>query len=103
VSGRATGGAEFVAVTNGTVPNIGVGLFTLNEVAVEARVAIEEVEFERVGLLGRTPGAGDGVCPAFVFVVVASTGVTLLKDGEVAMVGVGRGVEFAEETAVERG
>ena len=28
---------------------------------------------------------------------------TLLRDGEVAMVGVGRGVEFADETAVETG
>jgi hypothetical protein len=98
VSGRGTGGAEFVAVTEGTEPRVGVGLLTLNEVAVEAIVAIEDVEFERVGLPGRIIGIGDGIgATIFVFDI----GKTLVKAGDVAIVGVGTGVVLAEETAVE--
>lgn len=98
MSGRTAGGAELAAVTRGTDPRVGVGLLTLKDVAVEAIVAIEDVEFERVGLPGRIIGAGDGI-GAIIFGF--EMGKTLFKAGEVAMVGVGTGVELAEETAVE--
>lgn len=60
-SGMPTG-AEFVAVTPGTLPNVGVGLLVTTpaaEVCADDRVAIDEVELDLVGLLGR-PGTGAG-------------------------------------------
>lgn len=42
-----TGGAEFVAVTSGTWPRVGVGLFA--RLLMLDMVAIEDWEFERVG------------------------------------------------------
>jgi hypothetical protein len=87
VRGRAAGAAELTAVTRGTAPKMGVGLlFT-----VEAIVAIEDVLFDLVGLPARPEGTP----------VLDEIGKTLLKDGEVAIVGVGNGVELAEETAVD--
>ena len=60
-------------------------------------VAIGEVEFERVGLVGRITDAGDGIVgggPTYA-------GMTFMNEGDVETVGVGTGVELAEETAVE--
>jgi hypothetical protein len=55
-------------------------------------VAIEDCEFDLVGLPGRKiKGAGDG-CDAG-----AVTGDALVRDGDAAAVGVGTGVEPAED------
>ena len=56
-------------------------------------VAIDDCELERVGLPGRIMkvGAGDG-CDGG-----ASTGDAFVRDGEAVAVGVGRGVEDAED------
>jgi hypothetical protein len=50
VIGRTPGGVGLAAATSGTLPRVGVGLLLAKDVAVEARVAIEELEFDCVGL-----------------------------------------------------
>lgn len=80
------------AATPGTLPSVGVGLLPM---ACEDSVAIEEIEFERVGLGGRG-GAGDAEGGMV-------GGGCLSKDaGADVAVGVGVGVACAEET-VESG
>lgn len=105
------GGAEFVAVTDGTEPSVGVGLFMTVQLELEpgpeAEVEIggmpvetcvmDEVA-EPVGLVGRA-----GVMGVVVEVVVQggvgaeNVGFSLEREGDVAKVGVGRGVVVVEE------
>lgn len=109
VSGRAGGWAEFVAVTNGTEPRVGVGLFITGvepapvpvpepdpAAAVDAgweREGVvvgvfEEAEVERAGLAG-------GITCVVVVVVdvdVVGVGVEVVAGAGGAGVGVGRGV-----------
>jgi hypothetical protein len=81
-------GNEFVAVTSGTVPRVGVGLLTTLPDCDVCSVWIEEADDDRAGLLARpTPPVGPG----------AGTGFGLVKEGDGAFVGVGRGVLFDEE------
>jgi hypothetical protein len=62
----------------------------------EARVAIEDCEFDLVGLPGRTEnvGAGDG-CEGGGMI-----GEVFINDGEAVAVGVGTGVVLDDEGAV---
>jgi hypothetical protein len=86
VSGSGGGCAEFVAVTSGTEPRVGVGLFTTPAGGgCEDWVAIEFVELDRAGLAG---GA------------VAVFPDTWAFAGEGACVGVGRGVMFVDAVPV---
>lgn len=74
----------FVAATLGTLPRVGVGLFTIWEDCV----AIEDVESSRVGL-GGGRGAGEAAG--------ANTGVLCLsKGGADAVVGLGCAVDMVE-------
>lgn len=86
VSGRGSAGgcAEFVAVTEGTVPSVGVGLLTTPPEACckDDCVATEQVEFERAGLAG---GTGAVVVVDALFALA----------GDCKCVGVGKGVRFA--------
>lgn len=52
--GREGGCEELVAVTSGTEPRVGVGLFTTDPVAcwTGGCVATDDTEFERAGLAG---------------------------------------------------
>ena len=55
-------GAELVAATDGTLPIVGAGLLLMTAAGVctfDDCVAIDEVEFDRLGLGGRTLGAGE--------------------------------------------
>lgn len=70
-----------VAATLGTLPRVGVGLFTIREDCV----AIDDAELDRVGL-GGGRGAGDAEA--------AKTGVlNLSKEGANAVVGLGCAVD----------
>jgi len=81
-----------VAVTSGTWPIVGVGLFGRPEVWIEAMVAIDDCELERVGLPGRRiKGAGDG-CDGGTRI-----GDAFVKEGEAVAVGVGIGVVLADD------
>ena len=86
VSGRGSvdGCAECVAVTDGTVPRVGVGLFTIpaGVCCEEDCVATEQVELERAGLAG---GTGPMLVVDVLFVLI----------GDGTCVGVGKGVTFA--------
>jgi hypothetical protein len=98
VRGRIGGCAEFVAVTEGTEPRVGVGLLITLEPGVgteESGVTDEMVE-DPVGLAGRGGSAK---------AVVAGEGAGMMgqdfaREGDVAKVGVGRGVVLAEDVAV---
>ena len=93
MGGMPTGGAELVAVTNGTWPSVGVGLLGSSFVWTDAIVAIDDCEFDRAGLPGRTEnsGAGDG------WDGDGAAGDALVRDGEAVAVGVGRGVLLFDE------
>lgn len=55
VRGRVDGGAELVAVTDGTAPRVGVGLLTTAaNCGAGVCVAIEPAELDRAGLAGGT-------------------------------------------------
>lgn len=88
VSGSADGCAECVAVTDGTVPSVGVGLLTtaIGVGCVEDCVATEQAEVERAGLAG---GTGP-VLFADAWAVLTGDGTC----GDATCVGVGRGVTF---------
>ena len=88
-----TGGAEFVAVTKGTWPSVGVGLFGSSLVCIDDIVAIDDCEFDLAGLPGRmeNKGAGDGCDRG------GATGDAFVREGEAAAVGVGKGVLLLEE------
>ena len=96
--GTAGGCAELAAVTDGTEPRVGVGLLItleLGVVAVENGVTDEIVE-DPVGLVGRAGSAkvavdGDGL---------GIIGQAFTREGDVAIVGVGKGVVLAEDVAV---
>lgn len=65
IGGTATGADEFIAVASGTWPKVGVGLLVtcvVPEVWIEVMVAMDDCEFDLVGLPGRivNVGAGDG-------------------------------------------
>ena len=88
VIGSVGGCAEFVAVTDGTVPRVGVGLFTTTAGAgcVESCVATEQAELDRAGLAG-------GMGP----VLFEGAWLVLIGDGtcgDTECVGVSRGVRF---------
>ena len=88
VSGSVGGCAECVAVTDGTVPSVGVGLFTTpaGVGCVEGCVATEQAEFDRAGLTGGTgPVLFEGV-----WLVLTGDGTC----GDAGCVGVNRGVTF---------
>jgi hypothetical protein len=88
MGGIATGGPELEAVTSGTWPIVGVGLLGRPDVWIEVIVAIEDCEFDLVGLPGRIiNGAGDG-CDG-----INGTGDALVSEGDSLVVGVGAGVE----------
>lgn len=74
LKGRVWGWDEFVAVTSGTAPKVGVGLLTTFAVDcwVEDCVATEHAEFERTGLAG----GGWLTLDETVVVVVAWLGLT---------------------------
>ena len=97
IGGIAIGGAEFIAVANGTWPSVGVGLFVICEVCTDVIVAIDDCEFDRVGLPGRMEkvGAGEG-CDGGTM-----TGEAFVKDGEAVAMGVGSGVLPAEDVGNE--
>lgn len=86
VSGRGSGCgcAECVAVTEGTVPSVGVGLLTTppEGCCKDDCVDTEQVEFERAGLAG---GTGAAVVVDALFALA----------GDCKCVGVGKGVRFA--------
>ena len=88
-----TGGAELVAVTNGTWPSVGVGLLGRSLVCTDAMVATDDCEFDLAGLPGRMEnnGAGDG------FESGGGTGDALVNAGEAVAVGVGSGVLLFDE------
>ncbi len=102
VSGSPTGGAEFVAVTSGTWPRVGVGLLPTEFVCTEAKVAIEDCEFDLAGLPGRTEniGAGEG-CEGggTTGVAFAKAGETFANEGDTVAVGVGTGVLLEDDGA----
>lgn len=84
--------AELVAATLGTFPNVGVGLVMITPLAVcncEDWVAMEEAEFDLVGLGGRPRGMadGEGANP--------SDDACLISDGAVIVDGVGTGAVAA--------
>lgn len=89
VSGSAEGCAECVAVTSGTEPRVGVGLFT-TLCWFDDWVMIEEAELERAGLAG---GAWDELGAEPLLFVGAWLDLT--GDGGTC-VGVGRGVAIDE-------
>jgi hypothetical protein len=64
IGGMVNGGAVFIAVASGTWPRVGVGLLVIDcaPVCIDAIVAMDDCEFDRVGLPGRIEnvGAGDG-------------------------------------------
>lgn len=88
VSGSVGGCAEWVAVTDGTVPSVGVGLFTTpaGVGCVEGCVATEQVELDRAGLAG---GAGPVLFEDAWFVLIGDG-----TCGDAECVGVSRGVTF---------
>lgn len=88
VSGSVDGCAECVAVTDGTVPSVGVGLLTTaaGVGCEEDCVATEQAEVERAGLAG---GTGP-VLLDDVWAVLTGDGTC----GDATCVGVGRGVTF---------
>jgi hypothetical protein len=88
VRGSVGGCAECVAVTDGTVPSVGVGLLTTpaGGGCEEDWVATEQVELDRAGLAG---GAGPVVFEDAWFVLIGDG-----TWGDTAWVGVGRGVRF---------
>lgn len=86
VSGSVGGCAECVAVTDGTVPSVGVGLFTTAAGVGWVEVATEQAELDRAGLAGGTgPVLFEDVWP------VLTGGGTC---GDAECVGVSRGVTF---------
>ena len=85
---------ELVAATLGTFPNVGVGLLMMMPLAVcicDDCVAIDEAEFDLVGLGGRPTGMedGEGANP--------DDEICLSSGGAVTVVGVGTGVVPAED------
>jgi hypothetical protein len=81
MGGMPTGGAEFVAVTRGTCPRVGVGL--LARLLMLDMVAMEDWELERVGEWGRMlkldcVGAGEGWAGGI------GTGEAFVRAGEAA-------------------
>ena len=86
------GGAEFVAATLGTLPRVRIGLLVTMPAgvcAIEDCVAIEEVEFDLLGLTGRAV-AITGCDGPMVDVDI------LAGEGAEAVVGVGTGEACAE-------
>ena len=86
--------AELVAATLGTVPNVGVGLLMISPLGVcicDDCVAIDEAEFDLVGLAGGTAatGEGEGASP--------DDEACFTNGGAVTVVGVGTGVGVAED------
>lgn len=77
--GVVAGKAEFIAVTEGTAPNVGVGLLITLEGPVAAWLADSEAD-EGEGLAGRT-----GLGP------FAATGVGFADDGDADVEGPGTG------------
>lgn len=88
VSGSVGSCAECAAVTDGTVPSVGVGLFTTPAGAgcVEGCVATEQAELDRAGLAG---GAGPVLFEDAWFVLTGDG-----TCGDADCVGVSRGVRF---------
>ena len=86
-----------VAVTEGTEPRVGVGLLIILEPCCEVdNWVIEEAVEDPVGLNGRggpEKVAVDGDGPGII-------GLGFASEGDVARVGVGRGVVLAEDGAV---
>lgn len=97
-SGRR-GTAEFAAATLGTLLRVGVGLLAIIPAGVCAKddwVAMDEAEFDLLGLLGRTVDTGA--------TETAGPVATLLRTGAEAVVGVMTGegwTEFETEIANE--
>lgn len=102
-------GAEFVAVTEGTEPRVGVGLFMTLELELEPGPGAEVAEgmpveswvmdevVEPAGLAGRA-----GMMVVVMVVVLGGVGaekvvVGFEREGDVAKVGVGSGVVVVEE------
>lgn len=84
-------GAELVAATLGTLPNVGVGLLPTNPAMC---VVTDDVEFERLGLGGRPLTPTDD--PTLGLLI-------LVKAGALMAVGVGTGEGWAElETEIAR-
>lgn len=86
--------AELVAATLGTFPKVGVGLLIIIPLAVcncDDCVAMDEAEFDLVGLGGRPTGMEDGEGAN------TNDDACLTKDGAVTVVGVGTGVVVAED------
>lgn len=73
------------------------GLFVICEVCTEVIVAIDDWEFDRGGLPGRTEkvGAGEGCDGGTI------TGEAFVSDGEAVAIGVGKGVLPAEDVCNE--
>lgn len=75
---------------------MGVGLFVTAGVCTEDIVAIDDCEFDRVGLLGLTVkngAAGDGRDGAVA-------GEALVRDGDTVLIGVGAGVVVMEPVII---
>lgn len=90
VRGREEGCAEFVAVTEGTEPRVGVGLLiTVADCCVDDWVATEPAELDRAGLAGGTWPLLAVAKPPLLAAWAA-----LIGDG--TCVGVGRGVILVE-------
>ena len=90
--GIAIGGPELEAVIKGTRPMVGVGLLGRLVVCIDVIVAIDDCELDLAGLPGRMiKGAGEG-CEGGT-----GTGDTLVNEGDAVAVGVGSGVELADE------
>jgi hypothetical protein len=82
VKGRVGGWAEFAAVTSGTEPRVGVGLFMTVAADWWAEIVlIDDAEDDRAGLAGRHVTEGD-----------ADIGLPLMKDGETLWLSKGIGV-----------
>jgi hypothetical protein len=93
--GKPTKPDEFIAVTIGTWPRVGVGLLVTAGVGTEDIVAIDDCEFDRVGLLGRNVkkgAAGDGSDGVMA-------GEAFVREGETVLIGVS--MEVVLEDPVE--
>jgi hypothetical protein len=76
---------------------VGVGLFVTAGVCTDDMVAMEDCEFDRVGLPGLTVkkgAAGEGSDGAMA-------GEALVRDGEAVLIGVGTGVAVADPAEIE--
>ena len=95
--GKPTRMDGFVAVTIGTWPSVGVGLLVTAGVCTDDMVAMEDWEFDRVGLPGlavKKGAAGEGSDGAMAVDALA-------RDGEAMLVGVVTGFAVASPAEIE--